>query len=202
MWARKAPYHYGWDWGPRFVTSGIWRPVTLEAWDERAPRRRAGLPERARRRRARDAGASTRASSRRAPAGARVTVGARRRAGAGRRPTSTLKPGVNDVDARRRASTKPERWWPNGLGAQQLYTLETSAGRRRRRARDARATRIGLRTLEVVHERDKDGKSFIVKVNGAPVFMKGANWIPADSFVTRVTPSATASCCSRPPTRT
>ena len=34
MWARKAPYHYGWDWGPRFVTSGIWRPVALEAWDE------------------------------------------------------------------------------------------------------------------------------------------------------------------------
>src|SRR5207248_10226830 len=33
MFTRKAPYHYGWDWGPRFVTSGIWRPVTIEAWD-------------------------------------------------------------------------------------------------------------------------------------------------------------------------
>src|SRR3954469_12040595 len=33
MFARKAPYHYGWDWGPRFVTSGIWRPATIEAWD-------------------------------------------------------------------------------------------------------------------------------------------------------------------------
>src|SRR5450432_4287879 len=33
MFARKAPYHYGWDWGPRFVTSGIWRPVRLEGWD-------------------------------------------------------------------------------------------------------------------------------------------------------------------------
>src|SRR5467141_316115 len=31
---RKAPYQYGWDWGPRFVTSGIWRPVTLEAWNK------------------------------------------------------------------------------------------------------------------------------------------------------------------------
>src|SRR6267378_4787369 len=30
---RKAPYQYGWDWGPRFVTSGVWRPVFLEAWD-------------------------------------------------------------------------------------------------------------------------------------------------------------------------
>ena len=34
MFTRKAPYHYGWDWGPRFVTSGIWRPVAIEAWDE------------------------------------------------------------------------------------------------------------------------------------------------------------------------
>ena len=53
MWARKAPYHYGWDWGPRFVTSGIWRPVALETWDERAHRRRADVPEPARRRRRR-----------------------------------------------------------------------------------------------------------------------------------------------------
>ena len=80
---------------------------------------------------------------------------------------------------------KPERWWPNGLGPQRLYTFETSLlvdGA----ARDSRRTRIGLRTIEVVHEKDKDGKSFTVKVNGAPVFMKGANWIPADSFVTRM----------------
>src|SRR4029078_6993660 len=56
------------------------------------------------------------------------------------------------------------------------------------KASDARATRIGLRTIEVVHERDAEGKSFPIKVSAPPVFMKGANWIPADSFVTRVTP--------------
>ena len=74
--------------------------------------------------------------------------------------------------------------------------------RRDGKARDARATRIGLRTIEVVHERDAEGKSFTIKVNGAPVFMKGANWIPADSFVTRVTDERYRSCCSRPPTPT
>ena len=32
-YTRKAPYHFGWDWGPRLVTAGIWKPVRLEAWD-------------------------------------------------------------------------------------------------------------------------------------------------------------------------
>ena len=86
MWARKAPYHYGWDWGPRFVTSGIWRPVALEAWDARASTTRrysrtGWMP------RARDAG-HRRARRRRRAGRARVTVAHRR---AGRRwatPTS------------------------------------------------------------------------------------------------------------------
>ena len=34
VFVRKAGYHFGWDWGPRLVTSGIWRPVTLEAWND------------------------------------------------------------------------------------------------------------------------------------------------------------------------
>ena len=84
---------------------------------------------------------------------------------------------------------RPELWWPNGLGAAAALHAGDDAGdaARRQAALDARTTRIGLRTLEVVHERDAEGKSFFIKVNGAPVFMKGANWIPADSFVTRVT---------------
>ena len=32
-YTRKAPYQYGWDWGPRYVPEGIWQPVRLEAWD-------------------------------------------------------------------------------------------------------------------------------------------------------------------------
>ena len=34
VFTRKAGYHYGWDWGPRFVTSGIFRPVVLKAWNQ------------------------------------------------------------------------------------------------------------------------------------------------------------------------
>ena len=99
---------------------------------------------------------------------------------------ANLKAGVNDVALGGRIA-KPELWWPNGLGPQKLYTIETRLLDDKGGVRDARRTRIGLRTFEVVHARDKEGKSFFIKVNGAPVFMKGANWIPADSFVTRMT---------------
>jgi beta-mannosidase len=182
MFARKAPYHYGWDWGPRFVTSGIWRPVSIEAWDV------ARLEEVQVYQRALD------------DARARLEVAAVVTAVRGGHARVAVElPGgpalgtVEKVLARGRNEIrlevvidKPERWWPNGLGAQKLYTLETSLavdGVTRGR----RQTRVGLRTLEVVNRHDAAGKTFTVVVNGAPVFMKGANWIPADSFVTRVT---------------
>jgi beta-mannosidase len=177
MWARKAPYHYGWDWGPRFVTSGIWRPVALEAWDEarlddvQVFQNKLGLIARV---------VAAHAGK------ARVTVAQPGGPTLGHADV-TLKPGVNDVKLGARIE-KPELWWPAGLGAQKLYTLETKLATADGKAADVRTTRIGLRTVEVVHQRDAEGKSFFIKVNGAPVFMKGANWIPADSFVTRVTP--------------
>ncbi len=34
VFTRKAPFHYGWDWGPRLVTCGIWKPIRIEAWNE------------------------------------------------------------------------------------------------------------------------------------------------------------------------
>jgi beta-mannosidase len=183
MFTRKAPYHYGWDWGPRFVSSGIWRPVTIEAWDA------ARLDDVQVHQRALD------------DAHARLEVAAvvvAARAGRGR-ITVGLAGGVvlgttDAVLARGRNEVKvgvvidkPERWWPNGLGPQRMYTLETTltdGGK----PKDARRTRIGLRTLEVVSQHDAGGKSFFIKVNGAPVFMKGANWIPSDSFLDRETP--------------
>jgi beta-mannosidase len=184
MWARKAPYHYGWDWGPRFVTSGIWRPVAIEAWtvaridDVQVFQNKLDGN-------AAELGIIARIVAAHA-ATVRVGVGLPGGPGLGGAEVK-LKPGINDVRLGARIE-KPELWWPAGLGAQKLYTLETSLETTDDVRRDTHTTRIGLRTIEVVHQRDAQGKSFFIKVNGAPVFMKGANWIPADSFVTRVTP--------------
>jgi beta-mannosidase len=182
MWSRKAPYHYGWDWGPRFVTSGIWRPIAIESWDrarlddvqvfqDRLDATTAELTIKAR-------VVAARAGQ------VRLTVTAD---GGGpiAQADVNLKVGANEFALRGRID-HPELWWPSGLGPQRIYTLETTLSDGAK-SKDAQRTRIGLRTLEVVHERDAAGKSFFIKVNGAPVFMKGANWIPADSFVTRMT---------------
>jgi beta-mannosidase len=201
MFTRKAPYHYGWDWGPRFVTSGIWRPVTIEAWD------RARLDDVQVQQRSLDdaqARLSVSAVVWAARAGrVRVAVGLADGSGLGGAEAPVV-PGRNQVSVDV-VIERPERWWPNGLGAQRLYPIETAltwepppdghpgqGGPVRADRIEAdlgrRITRVGLRTLEVVSQRDAAGKSFFIKVNGAPVFMKGANWIPSDSFVDRETP--------------
>jgi beta-mannosidase len=185
MFARKAPYHYGWDWGPRFVTSGVWRPVTVEAWagarlDDVQVFQRELTDARARL----AVGAVVQATR-----SGKVALTVTPAGGAAAPVTveAAVQPGANRLSAEV-VIAKPERWWPNGLGAQKLYTLETTlTDAETGQPRGARTTRVGLRTVEVVHQRDAGGKSFTIKVNGAPVFMKGANYIPSDSFVDRVT---------------
>ena len=189
-YTRKAPYQYGWDWGPRFVTAGIWQPVQLEAWDDA---------------RISDFHVVQRSlSDETAQLGFVVEYDG---AAALRNPAATLliealgpdgKPvgprleqavmihsSQQEIRAEMRLG-KPQRWFPAGYGAQPLYTF-TARLVQGGRPLDAARKRVGLRTLEVRRERDQYGKSFEFVVNGIPVFAKGANWIPADIFPARVT---------------
>lgn len=181
MFTRKAPYHFGWDWGPRLVTSGIWRPVWLEAWDDARIDdihiEQTGLTEER-------ANLHITASIVAARGGqGRLTL-----ALAGERPLGELEarlsPGKNVLETQVTIE-RPRRWWPNGLGEPHLYTLQAALSIDGV-ARDTQTVRLGLRTLEVVHRDDDEGKSFTICVNGAPVFMKGANYVPADSFPSRI----------------
>lgn len=79
----------------------------------------------------------------------------------------------------------PKLWWCNGLGEAHLYDFDISIHKKRKEI-DSNHLKIGLRTIELVQGEDEKGKSFYFKLNGIPVFMKGANYIPSDSFVTRV----------------
>ncbi|MCA1614188.1 MAG: hypothetical protein LC800_08600, partial [Acidobacteria bacterium] len=182
-YTRKAPYHYGWDWGPRFVTSGVWRPVTLEAWDGA----RVADFHVAQKKLGRAAAEMSAVVELVSDADADATVvvedpaSGRRLAGRAVR----LRPGANRVVVDFRIN-RPRLWWPAGLGPQNLYRFRARvlAGARQL---DEAATRAGLRTLELRQQADQWGKSFEFVVNGVPVFAKGGNWIPADIFPTRVT---------------
>ncbi|MDV7142164.1 glycoside hydrolase family 2 protein [Tropicimonas sp. TH_r6] len=76
----------------------------------------------------------------------------------------------------------PELWWPAGQGMQPLYDLSVQLGAQ------TEERRIGLRQIELVSEPDEIGRSFLLKVNGRPIFCKGANWIPADALAGRIDP--------------
>ncbi|WP_417418410.1 glycosyl hydrolase 2 galactose-binding domain-containing protein [Hoeflea sp.] len=79
---------------------------------------------------------------------------------------------------------KPELWWPAGHGRQHLYDLKLRFGT------EHRTLRIGLRQVELVTDPDDTGHRFLFRVNGREIFMRGANWIPADALPARATPEA------------
>jgi beta-mannosidase len=166
---RKEQCQFGWDWGPRFVTAGIWRDLRLEGWSGNLL---AGVA--VTQAHAEDGSVTLKL----APEFARPNRRARCR-------WRISKEGGADVAGTGSSIfiSKPELWWPRGQGTQPLYNLEAeftdSDGKRIGRWE----RRIGLRTIELDRHADKWGESFQFVVNGRAVFAKGANWIPASTFV-------------------
>jgi beta-mannosidase len=101
--------------------------------------------------------------------------------------TISLKKGLNTITSQYKIQN-PKRWWTNGLGDATLYPFEISL-LQNKAILHSKKLNIGLRTIELVQEKDAIGKSFYFKLNGIPVFMKGANYIPPDSFLPRATDS-------------
>jgi beta-mannosidase len=180
---RKAPYQYGWDWGPRFVTSGIWRPVYLESWEKARVEDLHILPKQV------TAAAANLTAEVEVVANteaiATIVVDNLTDKSIAAKREVKLAPGSNRVllDF---VIARPALWWPNGLGAHPLYGFKAKLLINGKLI-DAKTTRTGLRSLELRQQRDDSGRSFTFVINGEPVFAKGANWIPADSFPTRVT---------------
>ncbi|HEX6046313.1 MAG TPA: glycoside hydrolase family 2 protein [Pyrinomonadaceae bacterium] len=180
---RKAPYQYGWDWGPRFVTSGIWRPVTLDAWDDARVNDVQIIVNKLSAERAElTANVEIEAS---AAGAATILLDSPTDKSVAGKQQANLNKGSNRVSFNFTIA-RPAIWWPNGRGAQPLYTFRARSlvnGR----TTDEASTRTGLRTLELRRQKDQAGESFMFVINGVLVFGKGGNWIPSDSFPTRIT---------------
>jgi beta-mannosidase len=186
-YTRKAPYNYGWDWGPRFMTEGIWKEVRLETWDalridDFHIHQHSITAELANVTAELDIEASR-------PTSATLALGHDEMAGtqtADGTQTLQLNAGMNHVSFPLRI-VAPKLWYPVGYGAQNRYRFSAAI----RVGKDAAAhaeTKTGLRSVELRRVADEWGKSFEFVVNGIAVFAKGADVIPFDSFPNRVTP--------------
>ncbi len=174
VFTRKAGYHYGWDWGPRLVTSGIWRPITLVSWKKI---RITNL----------DINYTIDGPVR---VQANVTIES---SDEGRNGYLELK--LNDsvvtvlkkIDLKKGSQKlianfiveKPKLWWPKGMGNQHLYNIKAEF--KSADLIDEMSQQIGIRSIELIPD-----SNFHFKVNDRATFIKGVNYIPQDLFLTRV----------------
>lgn len=184
VFTRKAGYHFGWDWGPRLVTSGVWRPVYLVGWnkakiDDVFIKQKNLTNSTATLEAQLEVSATTEGVKEVA-----IYVDNSKAPVASKRVL--LSKGLTKVIIPF-TMKNVELWWPNGMGKQRLYNFKVQV-KDGAAVVSEKSTRRGFRTVEVVQEANEKGQAFYFKVNGVPVFAKGANYIPQDNFLTRVTP--------------
>jgi beta-mannosidase len=178
VFTRKAQYQYGWDWGPRFVTAGIWKNVKLTFWNEAKIENVKFEQKELNKEEAKINFEFT----------LKVQNEGEYQIYLGAKPYEfQLKKGTNTVKIPIEIKN-PILWWCNGLGVPHQYVFQFKL-QSNEKVLDDKTLKIGLRTIELIQEKDKIGTSFYFKLNGIPVFMKGANYIPDDSFMPRVSDS-------------
>ena len=178
--ARKAQFHFGWDWGPRFVTSGIWQDIELKAWNK-ACIQDLNIDYKIKDGVVFGTAHFIIASSKAQQASLHFNIDQKEY-----KSKVKLTPNQNNKGSITFKVDKPRLWWSNGLGEPYLYYTSATL-RIKERPYDKVERKIGFRTLKLITKKDKIGRSFYFELNGQPVFMKGANYIPQDIFHSRTT---------------
>ncbi|TCD70426.1 hypothetical protein EIP91_003507 [Steccherinum ochraceum] len=183
---RKAQYNYGWDWGPVLMTVGPWKPIYLETYQLRIS----------------DVDIRTQVSEKLdAKVGVHVTLSAAQPAvasvhlkgpdGALLIGQSAMKITESPFSAKFSLSAGVfELWYPVGYGKQPIYTAEIIIADEQGKVLDKKVEKFAFRRARVVQDEliDQEGRTFLFEINNIRVFCGGSNWIPADSFLTTVTP--------------
>lgn len=184
VFARKAGYHYGWDWGPRLVTSGIWRDVYLNGWSDakinntyvrqqNVTKKSAAIKN------------EVEIEADHEMKGVVVSVTDKDTGKVLGKKKCDLKSGKNIVSVDFTIKN-PRLWWCHNLGKPELYTFTTTAELPEGKE-ISKSDRVGLRDVKIVTDPDAEGTmQFYFVLNGVPVFAKGSNYIPQDNFLTRV----------------
>lgn len=179
--ARTASYEYGWDWGPRLVTFGIWRPVLLETWNRQKISNVWHIQNDVTAQRAKLSTIVEVEASEDMP-DAIVAISANGKQLASR--ATSLKRGMNKVRMDY-TMNKPRLWWTNGLGEAYLYDFKTTLKGKDGKVIDSATEDIGIRSLKLHNDKDKYGHNLYFELNGQPLYAKGSDMIPNDNFLSR-----------------
>lgn len=178
---RKAQYQFGWDWGPRILTAGIWKRIYINAWSKAQIH---------------DLYFYTSAVHD-SVADVRIVINLEGKIKKGMRLLINLwDEGMNQQLSYRLKEDElqvelamkihgPVLWWCNGMGRPHTYHLDIKL-EEGENLLDNREELVGIRTIELVQEPDSAGQTFYFKLNGVPLFIKGANVIPQDIFLPRI----------------
>jgi beta-mannosidase len=178
--SRTAPCQFGWDWGPQLPPIGVWKDIRLEACS-------LARIEDVHLRQRHENGTVTVSALVTVDAWSDSTLLARMEIAQPDGSSLAVEHEIVDRTALLEIQVEdPQLWWPNGYGEQPLYEIEVTL-QDGIHVLDEKAFRLGLRTIELRQEPDQWGKSFTFVVNSIPIFAKGSNWIPADSFPERIT---------------
>ncbi|WP_409516688.1 MULTISPECIES: glycoside hydrolase family 2 protein [unclassified Empedobacter] len=174
VFTRKAQYQYGWDWGPRLVTVAIYKPIELISWNNLKLNDLSYEIVKLDKNQAKVKFKFIIQSEQNTA----VEINFNQKI-----ITQKLTKGINHFSIDETIHN-PKLWWPNGMGEQYLYDYQFKI--KQGNEQIFKYLKFGLRTIELVQEKDEVGSRFYFKVNRVPTYMKGANYIPQDNFVSRV----------------
>lgn len=182
--SRKAQYESGWDWGPKLITCGIWKNVYIESWNQlklndmhvydTEPTTDKNRPWEC-------AIDFTIECSQKTTARIHLEVTDNAGTNIHLEQRIRLHKGINFITMPVTIE-HPILWWPNGMGAQHLYSFNASITNKEVISGNEKPIFHGLRTVKLKQNKDKIGESFEFYVNDKPVYMRGVNWIPASSY--------------------
>lgn len=180
-YTRKAQFHYGWQGGPRLITCGIWRPVSLRAWSKARIVDIHFQPVQINKELASYTAILDIEATKQGAYELTCSVDEQ---AIGEPVTLNLKTGANQQKINFEIS-KPDLWWCNGMGTHYLYSFKVQLSYKNKPLTE-RSAKFGIRKIELVQDSDSFGRSFYFKLNGVPVFAKGATYIPPDVFTNRI----------------